>query len=124
MRFLAAVAAAAVGCASLGASAQQIDGAGATFPAPVYTKWGEAAQSATGLKLNYQAIGSGGGAACSVATDGLAGTAVVAASGATAAGPFGVAACSVAGAELVGAAASFTAVDTAAAGPVAAAAAD
>ena len=43
------------------ASAQQITGAGATFPAPVYTKWGEAARAATGLQLNYQAIGSGGG---------------------------------------------------------------
>lgn len=43
------------------AQAQQITGAGATFPAPVYTKWGEAAKAATGLELNYQAIGSGGG---------------------------------------------------------------
>src|SRR3954453_18235050 len=43
------------------ASAQQITGAGATFPAPVYTKWGEAAKAAIGVELNYQAIGSGGG---------------------------------------------------------------
>ena len=43
------------------ADAQQITGAGATFPAPVYTKWGEAAKAATGIELNYQAIGSGGG---------------------------------------------------------------
>ena len=41
--------------------AQQITGAGATFPAPVYTKWGEAADKAVGIQLNYQAIGSGGG---------------------------------------------------------------
>jgi len=41
--------------------AQQITGAGATFPAPVYTKWGEAAKAAIGIELNYQAIGSGGG---------------------------------------------------------------
>ncbi len=41
--------------------AQQITGAGATFPAPVYAKWGEAAKAAIGLELNYQAIGSGGG---------------------------------------------------------------
>ena len=40
---------------------QQITGAGATFPAPVYTKWGEAAKGAIGIQLNYQAIGSGGG---------------------------------------------------------------
>lgn len=43
------------------AQAQQITGAGATFPAPVYTKWGEAAKAAIGIELNYQAIGSGGG---------------------------------------------------------------
>ena len=47
--------------AAAGAQAQQITGAGATFPAPVYTKWGEAAKAAIGLELNYQAIGSGGG---------------------------------------------------------------
>ena len=41
--------------------AQQITGAGGTFPAPVYSKWGEAAKSAIGVELNYQAIGSGGG---------------------------------------------------------------
>ena len=43
------------------AQAQQITGAGATFPAPVYTKWGEQAKAAIGVELNYQAIGSGGG---------------------------------------------------------------
>ncbi len=43
------------------AQAQQITGAGATFPAPVYAKWGEAAKAAAGIELNYQAIGSGGG---------------------------------------------------------------
>ena len=43
------------------AGAQQITGAGATFPAPVYTKWGAAAKPAIGVQLNYQAIGSGGG---------------------------------------------------------------
>ncbi len=42
-------------------AAQQITGAGATFPAPVYAKWGEAAKAAVGIELNYQAIGSGGG---------------------------------------------------------------
>ena len=43
------------------AQAQQITGAGATFPAPVYSKWAEAAKPAIGIELNYQAIGSGGG---------------------------------------------------------------
>jgi len=43
------------------AAAQNITGAGATFPAPLYAKWSEAAKPATGVQLNYQAIGSGGG---------------------------------------------------------------
>lgn len=41
--------------------AQQITGAGATFPNPLYQKWGEAAQKAIGLQLNYQSVGSGAG---------------------------------------------------------------
>ncbi|MEI7445942.1 MAG: phosphate ABC transporter substrate-binding protein PstS [Burkholderiales bacterium] len=43
------------------ALAQDITGAGATFPAPIYAKWAEAYKAATGAQLNYQAIGSGGG---------------------------------------------------------------
>jgi phosphate transport system substrate-binding protein len=39
----------------------QISGAGATFPAPLYAKWAETQKAETGLALNYQAIGSGGG---------------------------------------------------------------
>ncbi len=39
----------------------QITGAGSTFAAPMYAKWGEAAAGTTGVKLNYQAIGSGAG---------------------------------------------------------------
>lgn len=42
-------------------SAQQIDGAGATFPYPLYAKWAEAFNGQTGIKVNYQSIGSGGG---------------------------------------------------------------
>jgi phosphate transport system substrate-binding protein len=62
MRIIPAVLA-IIGLAGLtfAAQAQQITGAGATFPAPVYAKWGEAAKAATGIELNYQAIGSGGG---------------------------------------------------------------
>ncbi len=41
--------------------AAEITGAGATFPAPIYGKWAEAYQKATGNKINYQSIGSGGG---------------------------------------------------------------
>jgi phosphate transport system substrate-binding protein len=63
IRFVVAVPAIALAAfASLGvARAQQITGAGATFPAPIYTKWGEQAKAALGIELNYQAIGSGGG---------------------------------------------------------------
>lgn len=39
----------------------QITGAGSTFAAPIYGKWGEAGAAATSVKLNYQAIGSGAG---------------------------------------------------------------
>src|SRR5215831_7865495 len=39
----------------------QITGAGSTFAAPIYSKWGEQAAGATGVKLNYQAVGSGAG---------------------------------------------------------------
>src|SRR5258706_16149064 len=61
MRFAASVLAIGLGVLTCGAQAQQITGAGATFPAPVYTKWGEAAKAAIGIELNYQAIGSGSG---------------------------------------------------------------
>ncbi len=44
-----------------GAEVKTINGAGATFPYPVYAKWAEAYYKATGVKLNYQSIGSGGG---------------------------------------------------------------
>jgi phosphate transport system substrate-binding protein len=43
------------------AFAADITGAGATFPYPVYSKWAEAYKAKTGVGLNYQAIGSGGG---------------------------------------------------------------
>lgn len=43
------------------ASAADLTGAGATFPYPIYSKWAEAYKAATGIGLNYQSIGSGGG---------------------------------------------------------------
>ena len=46
---------------SLTAHAADITGAGATFPYPIYSKWAEAYNAATGIGLNYQSIGSGGG---------------------------------------------------------------
>jgi len=48
---------------SLPAIAQEITGAGATFPYPIYSKWSDAYRNQTGVKLNYQSIGSGGGIA-------------------------------------------------------------
>jgi phosphate transport system substrate-binding protein len=46
---------------SLAVSAAEVTGAGASFPAPIYAKWADAYQKATGNKINYQSIGSGGG---------------------------------------------------------------
>ncbi len=43
------------------AFATDITGAGATFPYPIYSKWAEAYKAKTGVGLNYQSIGSGGG---------------------------------------------------------------
>lgn len=56
----AACAAMMFGAAS-GAQAADLNGAGATFPAPVYAKWAETYKQQTQIGLNYQAIGSGGG---------------------------------------------------------------
>jgi len=49
--------------AALPAFAQEIHGAGATFPAPVYAKWAEAYKAATGISIRYDAVGSGEGIA-------------------------------------------------------------
>src|ERR1043165_773124 len=43
------------------AGGADLTGAGATFPQPIYTRWISEVQAKTGLKVNYQAIGSGGG---------------------------------------------------------------
>ena len=42
-------------------SAAMLTGAGATFPAPIYSKWFDAYARETGIRINYQSIGSGGG---------------------------------------------------------------
>lgn len=41
--------------------AQDVTGAGATFPAPIYAKWSDAYHKATGVRINYQSVGSGAG---------------------------------------------------------------
>ena len=43
------------------ANAQSITGAGATFPAPIYAKWAAEYNKVTGVKVNYQSVGSGAG---------------------------------------------------------------
>jgi phosphate transport system substrate-binding protein len=57
---IAAAAAAAIAFAGT-ALATDISGAGATFPYPIYSKWADAYKKETGVGLNYQSIGSGGG---------------------------------------------------------------
>ena len=46
---------------SAAALAQDVTGAGASFPAPVYAKWADAYHKATGARINYQSVGSGAG---------------------------------------------------------------
>ena len=46
---------------TVAAYAQNINGAGATFPAPLYSKWAESYHKATNIQVNYQSIGSGAG---------------------------------------------------------------
>jgi phosphate transport system substrate-binding protein len=59
---LAAATAAAFSLAAIApVSAADISGAGATFPYPIYAKWADAYKKETGIGLNYQSIGSGGG---------------------------------------------------------------
>ena len=49
-------------CVTAGAvMAQDVTGAGATFPAPVYAKWADAYNKATSVRINYQSVGSGAG---------------------------------------------------------------
>ena len=62
MNFMKSLLAGAVlATVSWSASAADISGAGATFPYPVYAKWADAYKKETGVGLNYQSIGSGGG---------------------------------------------------------------
>jgi len=58
---LTGFAAAALLAASSLAAAQDVTGAGASFPAPLYAKWASEYNKATGVKINYQSVGSGAG---------------------------------------------------------------
>jgi phosphate transport system substrate-binding protein len=46
---------------ALAATANEITGAGATFPAPLYSKWASEYNKATNIRINYQSVGSGAG---------------------------------------------------------------
>ncbi len=59
--FRTLLAAGTVAALSTVAIAAEISGAGATFPYPIYAKWADAYKKTTGIGLNYQSIGSGGG---------------------------------------------------------------
>jgi phosphate transport system substrate-binding protein len=60
---LAAISVCVLGLATAAtlAGAQEVTGAGATFPAPLYSKWASEYNKATGVKINYQSVGSGAG---------------------------------------------------------------
>ena len=64
MRFTSKLFAAALCCVlATPALAQQITGAGSTFVYPILSKWSDAYSKSTGVQVNYQSIGSGGGIA-------------------------------------------------------------
>jgi phosphate transport system substrate-binding protein len=50
-----------LGAVAATAFAQDVTGAGASFPAPLYAKWADAYNKATGVRMNYQSVGSGAG---------------------------------------------------------------
>ena len=56
-----ALVAASLSAATGATLAQDVTGAGASFPAPLYAKWADAYNKATGARINYQSVGSGAG---------------------------------------------------------------
>jgi phosphate transport system substrate-binding protein len=60
-RVAALISAAALSLGLSACNAAELTGAGATFPAPLYSKWASEYNKATGSKVNYQSIGSSGG---------------------------------------------------------------
>jgi len=61
MKKIAILVMTALFCTGLFSQTKTLTGAGATFPYPIYGKWAYEYQKLTGLKMNYQSIGSGGG---------------------------------------------------------------
>ncbi|MEY4766899.1 MAG: hypothetical protein RI907_3572 [Pseudomonadota bacterium] len=60
-KMIRTAAAAALVLISSAAMADDVTGAGATFPAPLYAKWASAYNQAAGVRINYQSVGSGAG---------------------------------------------------------------
>jgi phosphate transport system substrate-binding protein len=60
-QFCSALSVAVLALSTLPALAQDVTGAGASFPAPLYAKWADAYNKATGAKINYQSVGSSAG---------------------------------------------------------------
>lgn len=60
-KLIRTAAAVALTVASFGVLANDVTGAGASFPAPVYAKWAAAYNTAAGVRINYQSVGSGAG---------------------------------------------------------------
>ncbi len=60
-KMIRTTAAAALTLIAASAIAQDVTGAGATFPAPLYAKWASAYNAATNVRINYQSVGSGAG---------------------------------------------------------------
>ncbi|MGE5337645.1 MAG: phosphate ABC transporter substrate-binding protein PstS, partial [Gemmatimonadota bacterium] len=58
---IAACAAGIVAATPFPAGAQEVTGAGASFPAPLYARWAADYNKATGVRINYQSVGSGAG---------------------------------------------------------------
>ncbi|MDE2367447.1 MAG: phosphate ABC transporter substrate-binding protein PstS [Burkholderiales bacterium] len=59
--FRTALLASVIAMGSSYAMAQDVTGAGASFPAPIYAKWADAYNKATNVRINYQSVGSGAG---------------------------------------------------------------
>ncbi|HSD64207.1 MAG TPA: phosphate ABC transporter substrate-binding protein PstS [Ignavibacteriaceae bacterium] len=61
IKILMLVIAAITGLSSIAVAQQKLNGAGATFPYVIYSKWFDVYHQKTGIEFNYQSIGSGGG---------------------------------------------------------------
>lgn len=61
LKMIRTAAAVAIALISSSVFAEDVTGAGASFPAPVYAKWASMFNTATGIRINYQSVGSGAG---------------------------------------------------------------